>query len=499
MFKNNLKKYFKDYFIIYIIYIMTLTLETFLSTFETEQELASVFASKTNGAYKYSHNYYYYYNEETALWEEINKNYIINEMSTWITHNSNKFYEQTTNEKIRSEISNIIKTKTKYSFLKDVINFLDNFIIDKDFINKLDRQFEYLLPIKNNKVIDLRNGNIEYRNKEHYFTYFCDVEPTEKKSKTFEKFINQIMCNNKENVEYLQKILGYCITGNIKAQAFFIFWGEGSNGKSLLLKLLSKLLKEAYKPIAKKIIVNLNKECGSELIDIKNSRLITFSETKKDEKLNDDLIKSITGYDTITARALYKEPISFTLISKLILCTNFKPEFDGNDKALIRRVNFIPFSASFVDKPTKENEFLIDRDLEEKLTTKYLNHFFTFCLEGAIKYYLDKKFECPINIEEKQNKYLLEQNSSKSWFLERVEQNTNKCIRRSDTYKNYEQYCDENGIKPIGKSYFFENISKLIGEPIKKKYENISQYIYIGYNIKDDEDEEDENKNSLDL
>ena len=71
-------------------------------------------------------------------------------------------------------------------------------------------------------------------------------------------FISSIMCDKKENVKYLQKILGYCLTGETNAQSFFIFWGRGSNGKSLLLNLLDKILDKAYKPASKEIFVKSN-------------------------------------------------------------------------------------------------------------------------------------------------------------------------------------------------------------------------------------------------
>ena len=58
--------------------------------------------------------------------------------------------------------------------------------------------------------------------------------------------------------KYLQKILGYSLTGETNAQSFFIFWGRGSNGKSLLLNLLDKILDKAYKPPSKEIFVKSN-------------------------------------------------------------------------------------------------------------------------------------------------------------------------------------------------------------------------------------------------
>lgn len=469
-------------------------LDYFLSAFQSEQDLALTFQSQHNGLYKYTKKYYFHYDDDTALWTEIEEDDIINSFSLWIIHNASKFIAQTTNKETREQLMNIIEKKCKYQFLKNVMHFFNVFIKDDQFINKLDRIKNDYLPIKNNQVVNLKTGEVEYRTKDHYFTYFCDVEPTEQQSEMFNNFINQIMCNNKDNVKYLQKILGYCMTGDTKAQSFFIFWGSGSNGKSLLLKLLDKLLDKAYKPASKKLFIASNKEAGPEMIDIKNARLITFSETKMGDKLNDDFIKSITGNDKITARALYRDPVTFTLISKLILCTNYKPEFNGMDKAMNRRIHYVPFNASFVNVPTKPNQFLINRELETLLPSEYLNEFFTFCLNGAIEYYKDTKLSPPKEIKKEQDKYLLSQNSAESWFLERIQEKEGCKINRADCFPNYFKFCEDKGITPLKKFDFLEMLVNYLGETKKIN----GAYIYKNFKLKENDDDEDNNDNDND-
>jgi P4 family phage/plasmid primase-like protien len=518
-----------------------ITCEDFIKDFETEQELAAAFKAR-NERYKFSNNYFYEYDDDIKLWKIITVDDIITSMSIWITHNVGRYIaKKASNNKLVDELIDIKKKYTKYQYLKNVVSFFKVSITDKDFTIKLDRTLNDHLPIRNNKIINLRDGTVRYRTQEDYFTYFCDVEPTEEKSPLFNDFISQIMCNNKENIEYLQKILGYCISGETSSQCFYLFYGTGSNGKSLLLKLLQKILNTAYKTSSKKIFINSGKDAGAELVDIKNARLLTFSETKKNDNLNDDIIKSISGNDQLTARGLYSNPISFNLICKLILCTNYKPNFDGTDKAMVRRLKYIGFLASFVDEPTQVNQYKINRDLENKLLEKkYIDEFFTFCLEGAIKWYNEPKFNPPKEIKEETDNYILSQNSVEKWFLERVEKTNpeilNKykklckseeidekdfneykkyCIKnkieepikeidliinvdRSDCFNDYNKFCDDNGITPVRKKELFENLPPYMNKCVKSN----GIWIYKGYRLKEEEKEEEkkeEPKNSLDL
>jgi len=204
----------------------------------------------------------------------------------------------------------------------------------------------------------------------------------------------------------------------------------------------------------------------------------------------------ITGQDQICARNLYSPCISFNLICKLILCTNYKPNFDGTDKAMVRRIKYLGFNASFIDEPTQVNQYKINRDLENNLLKKeYIDEFFTFCLNGAIKWYKEPKFDPPEEIKKETNNYILSQNSIENWFLERVEKVEKGRLKRSDCFNDYNKFCDDNGITPVRKKELFEILPSYINKCIKSN----GIYIYKGYKLKEEEEEKEETKNSLDL
>jgi putative DNA primase/helicase len=311
------------------------------------------------------------------------------------------------------------------------------------------------------------------------------------------------MCRRKEDYAYLQSILGYSMSGDISAQSVFIMWGNGSNGKSVLLNLISAMMGDAYKPASKNIFLNMGKSsAGEELIDVKDRRIITYSETADGDNLNEELIKMISGGDVMTARGLYKSCISFKLICKLLLITNNKPKFNGNDFAMVRRIKFLPFQAKFVDAPIKKNEYKKNPNLEKELIENHLDEFFTFCLEGAINYFKTNKLIIPKNIGDLQQEYLESQGNIDKWFRENIVAKEGKLILRSATYANYKTYCEDNAVNNIGKSNFFDKIKEYIGEPVNKKYNGATQMCYEGFaiisEIEKEEIKKEEKKKELD-
>lgn len=426
--------------------------------------------------YLITKGYFFEYNPFTALWCEINSTKLNNRISNWLSSNATiiirELAENPNNlEKIQS-LSKQVNQITRFKNLEGVVKSIMTELEDDSIFDKLDKVLPDFLPIKDQHVINLKTGAVRHRVISDYFTWECPVKPVKKFSEFFLKTIHSIMCNNPERISYLKKIMGYSLTGSVEGQSYFIWHGKGSNGKSLILNMLQAVLGKACSPVSKGVLVDCGKKSGngSEIITLKDLRLGTFSETNKAESLNEGMLKAISGGDTFRARALYKEEISFKVFMKLIVTTNHKPEFDGSDQGTTRRIKLLPFEAKFVSKnPNPEkNEFIIIEDLEKTLIEKYLDEFFTFCLEGAIEWYNDKKFNIiPDDVRKQQEKYIKEQNSFDSWVTEKIVEEKGFKITRSEAYKDYEGFCDEMGVKPQRKKDFFDKMADHVGPAVK--------------------------------
>jgi len=466
----------------------------YFSILENEQKMAKFYWDFRLGKHKYSKKYLYGFDmgEDTRmLWSQINIGTIIYDMSSFFDHTLRIYLSS--NKISRDDI--IVLTKqtnkvTKYQNLKNVYGYYEEIISDENFYDKLNRSCDYLLPINKCNVIDLRNGKVRPISKDDYFTYKCDVEYTTKRSPEMLEIIGKIMCNNEENIKYLQKILGYCLSGDISARVYFILYGIGANGKSMILNLMNKILKEQYQAVSKCVFINNNsgKTGGTEVLQLKDCRMATFSETEANDALNEAIIKMISGNDSITARGLYKDPVTFIPQCKLMLCTNFKPDFNANDRANVDRVRLVPFNARFVDNPTKSNEYVRIESIDKVVEQKYMNEFFSWCVDGAIEYYKNKKFNPTGEMLEAQNEYIREQSNITNFIDDTFDVCDNDLYLKSEIKTMYEQWCKENTIKPLKVSVLFTKFDEVFNKSFKcttKEFKG--KWVYKGLKMKSDE------------
>ena len=480
-----------------------ITVEEFLTALEFEAttgelflDYSRVYVDDKPSVCKYvcSKKYYFEFNTFTMLWEETSIGTIITRLEAWLRSEGGRCQRSLSDSKKDQETSELIfktiKTVCKHKYLENVVKMITPTMTDDSIFEKLDKVQPNYLPIKNQQVINLITGETRLRSITDYFTWECPVKPVKKYSEFFIKTINSIMCDNPERINYLKKVLGYCLTGSTEAQSYFIWYGKGSNGKSLILNLLAAMLGKACNPISKGVVVNCGKkgEAGTEILSLKNLRVGTFSETSKMESLNEGTLKTLSGGDKLTARGLYRDPIEFKVFLKLIICTNHKPEFDGSDAGTTRRIKLLPFEAKFTrDKPrVGKNEYPIIENLEEILIEKHLDEFFTWCLEGTKLWSEDRGFKItPNDISQQQQAYIRSQNSFSTWFNEHIVADETKRTERAYAYKHYELYCEEQGIKKQQKKDFFDKMTDEIGKTVTVK----GNVCYKGYTIKEEEGE----------
>jgi len=170
-----------------------------------------------------------------------------------------------------------------------------------------------------------------------------------------------------------------CIGGNENHQ--MCFWlGTGANGKTALVTLLEKAFGEYKGTVPVTLVTRERLNIGTaspEVAALAGVRLAVMQETSKTDKINEGPMKDLTGGDPITARALYKEPITFRPQFKLVLCTNNLPEIESQDDGTWRRVKVVDFESKFHRRPYEdENHFPKDRypyqyPIETKLPKKF--------------------------------------------------------------------------------------------------------------------------------
>ena len=180
----------------------------------------------------------------------------------------------------------------------------------------------------------------------------------------FMKFLDDIFECEQELIGFVQRAIGYSLTGSTSEQCLFIMIGDGANGKSTFINVINKLLGLYGSTAASQtLIANGGNSIGDDLVDLIGARLITVSETEEGQSLAEAKIKQMTGGDRLKGRPLYGTHIQFNIIGKLWLATNSLPQINNTDHGIWRRIKAIPFNRTF--SADEQDKTLGDKLIQE--------------------------------------------------------------------------------------------------------------------------------------
>lgn len=198
-------------------------------------------------------------------------------------------------------------------------------------------------------VVDLRSGRMVERSDGHYLTQLAAVAPdTTREAPTWMRFLTEVFLGDVEMIEFVQRMLGYCLTGSTQEQKIFFWHGLGANGKSTLLDLFLWLLGTyAVKLPAVALMQTKIERHPTELAQLRGRRLAVSSELEEGQFWAESRIKELTGDETMTARFMRQDFFSFRMTQKHVIAGNHKPRLRGGDAAMARRFVLVPFNAKF--------------------------------------------------------------------------------------------------------------------------------------------------------
>lgn len=206
----------------------------------------------------------------------------------------------------------------------------------------------YLLNCQNG-VVDLRTGQLLPHSSELLLTKICNaVYDSNAQCPEWIKFLNTIFKEKQDLISFIQKAVGYGLTGDVSHQAFFILHGDGANGKSTFVETIYKIL-GSYAAITptSTLIAKRGSEIPNDVARLKGARFIISSELERSKLLDEALVKRFTSEEPISARFLRQEFFEFKPTGKIFLSTNYKPTIRGTDDGIWRRIRLIPFDHKF--------------------------------------------------------------------------------------------------------------------------------------------------------
>src|SRR5215212_2308552 len=298
-----------------------------------------------------------------------------------------------------------------------------------------------LLNVENG-TLDLRTGSLKEHNPKDLITKLAPVEfDLTAKSPTFDKFLKQIL-GDKELIAFVQRYLGYSLTGSTKERAMAVLHGVGKNGKSKLVELFQDLLGD-YSGVANPNTI-MQQRYGDatvqyQLAELTGVRFVGMAETKREVQLEESVVKQITGNDTISARSPYGRPFGYGPAFKIWFSTNHKPEIPDGSEAIWDRLKLIPFTKRFEGAGA-------DTDLPEKLR-KELPGVLAWAVMGCVEWYQNGLGTAAV-VEAATAAYRTETDVMERFMSEVCEFGPDKVVTKAALYEAYEQWCSEEDEEP---------------------------------------------------
>lgn len=294
-----------------------------------------------------------------------------------------------------------------------------------------------------NGVIDLRTGDLLPHDPNMLLSKLAPVEyKLNAQCPTWLRFINQIFNEKSDLIRFVQKALGYTLTGDTSEQCIFIAHGLGANGKSTLFGTIASLMGDYSMQTPMETLMAKKNDGGvpNDIARLKGTRFVMASEAAEGRRLNEPLLKQLTGQDVITARFMRGEWFEFEMLGKIWIATNFKPVVRGDDQALWRRLRLLPFEV--VIPPAQR-----DKDLTNKLL-KELPGILLWCIEGCLAWQKEGLIP-PREVAIATEEYQSEMDTLSAFLDECCKLNSAFKIKSTDLYVRYQQWCEENGENPM--------------------------------------------------
>ena len=296
----------------------------------------------------------------------------------------------------------------------------------------------------------------------------------EAKSPTWEMFLLQIFNNDLKLIRFIQKAMGYALSGDVSEQCLFILWGTGANGKSTFLNVLLKLFGDYACSTMIETFMKKNSEQSNDLARLKGARLVTTSEIEQGKQISESLIKSVTGEDSLTARFLYGEYFSFKPTFKIFMATNHKPKIRGADNGIWRRIKMIPFNVTI---PPEQR----DKNLTEKLIAEN-SGILNWLLQGYTMWRKEGLSEEPDAIREANTEYRMDMDSVGTFVIECLNIDASHSWRLNNTilYNTYIKWCNKNNERVMSQKWLTMRMS----EKGFKRMMSCGQRLWLGLAVK---------------
>lgn len=341
----------------------------------------------------------------------------------------------------------------------------------------------WLLNCKNG-TLDLRTGKLMSHDRKDYITRLVPVEYDPMADFVeWAKFLHRIMNDNEELISFLQRAIGYSLTGSTREQCLFMPYGSGANGKSTFLEAIAEMLDGyAQRTPTDTLMAKDTSGISNDIARLKGARFVVASEVEEGKRLAESLVKQMTGSEKITARFMRAEFFEFTPMFKLWIGTNHRPVIRGTDMAIWRRIKLIPFNVTI---PPEER----DKDLPNKLR-KESSGILNWAVMGCMDWQKNGLGE-PEEVVKATENYRNEMDVLTRFISDCCTTNTQRSVKSNILYNKYKEWCKDNGEYEISQTKFS---TKLVEKGFRKHRASYGM-VWEGLSIVDESEDDFERDN----
>jgi putative DNA primase/helicase len=298
-----------------------------------------------------------------------------------------------------------------------------------------------------NGTLNLKTGKLQPHNPADLITKMVSV-PYEPKAPCpeFDRFFNKITGGNQEKADFFHRASGYTLSGETGEQCLFILHGPGANGKSTITETFREILNDyAMHTTSDSLLHSKSSPIRNDIARLNGARFVSAVEVGMGKKLDEALIKQLTGGDQVTARFLYNEHFEYKPKFKLFISANHRPEIRGTDNGIWRRIHLIPF-----DVTIKSDE--IDKELPNKLRQE-LPGIFAWMVRG-FREWQSQGLNPPKCIEDVTAEYRAEMDTLSGFIEDKCNCQSSEKTPVSDLYIAYKGWSDDACQETVGKKIF---------------------------------------------
>ncbi len=295
----------------------------------------------------------------------------------------------------------------------------------------------WLLNVANG-ALDLRSGGLRAHRREDLLTRLVDVayEP-QAECPLWEAFLRRVTGSGGELYKYLQRLVGYMLTGVTSEQVLHFLYGLGNNGKSVFCEVIEALLGD-YAIVVSPELVMVRRHSGipNDIARLRGVRVAIMNETSQGSRFDEAKLKDLTGSDSLTGRFLHAEFFDFPPTHKLVIRGNHKPVINGTDEGIWRRLRLVPFGVTI---PSEER----DRELLLKLRQE-LPGILRWAVEGC-RLWREVGLNPPDVIADAVRDYRAESDTLGRFIADHCEVRKLAQVKSSALFTAYQKFCEHGG------------------------------------------------------